>query len=215
MFDFDELDFDFGGEIVLASYAEALDSDDDGIAGCTKVEQIKENLETGGFFLNCKIPPEYRAVFPILQIKNGSLCIIFPYLKYQTAAGEDRPLVCPIRYTISLELPTEKILGFEDLEYNEVFKDVDFDKPAGYFCSEAAREYGREEYDVLYHRLMEEYDKVIRVLLEGGVYDFSDERRMSELLQLLTAPSMLSVYQFIDKDFFKIYLAEGQADYGS
>lgn len=174
------------------------------------VEQIKKNLETGGFFLHCKIPLGYKTVFPILQIKNGCLCILFPYLKYQTTGEVDRTLVFPIRYAVSLELPTEKIIGFEDFEYSEDFGNVDFDKPIGYFRHEAVKKFGREEYDSLYHELMKEYDKVIYALLEGGKYSLSDERRMSELLRILLEPSLLPIYQRLDKDFYNKYLAEGR-----
>lgn len=175
----------------------------------TMVEQMKNNLETSGFFLNCKIPMGYRTVFPILQIKNGSLCITFPYLNYQTTGEVDKTLVFPIKYAISLELPTEKITGFEDFEYNEKFETVDFDKPIGYFRHDAVKKYNRTEYDGLYHELMNEYDKVIHALLEGGAYGFSDEKRMSELLQLLVEPFLLPIYQTIDKSFYNKYFVKG------
>lgn len=173
------------------------------------VEQIKKNLETGGFFLNCKTPMGYRTVFPILQIKNGSLCITFPYLKYQTTGEVDKTLVFPIKFAITLELPTEKIIGFEDFEYNANFGNIDFDKPIGYFRHEAVRKYDRAEYDRLYHELMSGYDKVIHVLLKGGEYGVSDEKRMSELLQLLVEPFLLPTYQAIDGNFYNKYLAKG------
>lgn len=173
------------------------------------VEQIRKNLETNEFFLNCRIPMGYRTVFPILQIKNGSLCITFPYLKYQTTGEVDRTLVFPIKYAVSLELPTEKIIGFEDFEYNENFQKVDFDKPIGYFRHEAVKKYNETEYDRLYHELMAEYDKVIHVLLEGGEYDFSDEKRMAELLQLLVEPFLLPIYQAVDTNFYNKYLVKG------
>lgn len=173
------------------------------------VEQIKENLETGGFFINCKIPMGYRTVFPILQIKNGSLCITFPYLKYQTTGEVDKTLVFPIKYAVSLELPTGKIIGFEDFEYNEKFEKIDFDKPVGHFRHEMIRKYDRIEYDRLYHELMAGYDKVIHVLLKGGEYGFSDEKRMSELLQLLVEPFLMPIYQAIDENFYNKYLVKG------
>lgn len=173
------------------------------------VEQIMKNLKTSDFFLNCKIPMGYRTVFPILQIKNGSLCITFPYLKYQTSGEVDKTLVFPIKYAVSLELPTEKIIGFEDFEYNENFKEVDFDKPVGYFRHEAVKKYDKAEYDRLYHELLREYDKVIHVLLEGGAYGFLDEKRMSELLQLLVEPSLLPMYKAVDINFYNKYLAKG------
>lgn len=173
------------------------------------VEQIKKKLETSAFFLNCRIPMGYRTVFPILQIKNGSLCITFPYLKYQTTGEVDKTLVFPIKYGVSLELPTEKIIGFEDYEYNEKFENTDFDKPIGYFRHEAVKKYDKAEYDRLYHELTAEYDKVIHVLLAGGEYGFSDEKRMSELLQLLMEPFLLPIYQAVDINFYNKYLVKG------
>lgn len=173
------------------------------------VEQIKKKLEISAFFLNCRIPMGYRTVFPILQIKNGSLCITFPYLKYQTTGEVDKTLVFPIKYGVSLELPTEKIIGFEDYEYNEKFENTDFDKPIGYFRHEAVKKYDRAEYDRLYHELTAEYDKVIHVLLAGGEYGFSDEKRMSELLQLLMEPFLLPIYQAVDINFYNKYLVKG------
>lgn len=179
------------------------------------VEQVRKNLETGDFFLNCKIPLGYKTVFPILQIRNGSLCIMFPYLKYQTTGEVDKTLVFPVKYAVTLELPTEKAVCFEDFEYNEAFGDVDFDKPIGYFRHEAVREYSRAEYNNLHRELMREYDKVIHMLLVGGGYDSADERRMSELLRLLLEPSLLPIYRVLDRDFYNKYLAERKVDYGS
>lgn len=181
----------------------------------TMVEQIKKNLETGGFFLNCKIPMGYRTVFPVLQIKNGCLCITFPYLKYQTTGEVDRTLVFPIRYAVSLELPTEKVVSFEDFEYSAAFENMDFEKPIGYFRHEAIKKCDRTEYDRLYHELLAEYDKVIRALLEGGEYGYSDEKRMSELLRLLVEPFLLPIYQIIDKNFYDKYFVKGMVDYGA
>lgn len=181
----------------------------------TEVEKLKKDLETGGFFLNCRIPPGYRTVFPILAIKNGGLCLIFPYLKYQTTGEVDRTLVFPIRYTISVELPAGKIIGFEDLEYREAFGHVDFDKPIGYFRHEEIKKYKKAEYESLYQELMEEYDKVISLLLEGGEYSPSNEKRMSELLSLLTEPFLQPMYRELDRDFYNKYLAEGKVDYGA
>ncbi len=178
------------------------------------IERIKKNLKTSGFFLNCKIPIGYTAGFPILQVRNESLCILFPYLKYQTTGEIDRTLVFPVRYGILMELPTEKIIGFEDYEYREIFKNIDFNKPVGFFRHDAVKKYNREQYKTLYDELMKEYDKVINALLGNGNYSFDDERRMRELLQILIEPSLLSVYQAIDMDFYYKYLSKGDESYG-
>lgn len=173
------------------------------------IDQVKKNMKSNAFFLNCKIPMGYTAGFPILQIKNDSLCITFPYLRYQTTGVVDKTLVYPMRYLISMELPTEKIISFENLEYNEKFRNIDFRKPVGYFRHEEIRRFNKAEYKSLYDELMCEYDKVINSLIFGVDYGAEDEKRMKELLQLLVEPSLLPMYKALDNDFYNKYLAKG------
>ncbi len=173
------------------------------------MEQIVKNLKESEFFLQCKIPMGYSSGFPILQIKNGSLCVTVPYLKYQTTGEVDKTLVFPIRYGISLELPTEKIIGFEDYEYKSSFVNIDFDKPVGYFRHDAVKQYNKTQYKELRRELMGEYDKVANALLGDATYGISDEKRMAELLQLLAEPSLLPFYRAIDADFYNKYLTKG------
>ena len=173
------------------------------------MEQIIRKLKTSEFFLQCKIPMGYSSGFPILQIKNGSLCVTMPYLKYQTTGEADKTLVFPIRYGISMELPTEKIIGFEDYEYKSSFANIDFDKPVGYFRHDAVRQYNKTQYKELRRELLGEYDKVANALLGNAPYSISDEKRMAELLQLLAEPSLLPFYRAIDTDFYNKYLVKG------
>ncbi len=169
------------------------------------IEQIKQNLKSGGFFLNCKIPMGYTAGFPILQIKNECLCVMFPFLRYQTTGVVDKTLVFPIRYLISMELPTEKIIGFEDCEYRADFQKIEFDKPVGYFRHDAVKQYNRKQYDAIYLELMDSYDKVANALLGNGTYTYAEEQRMTELLQIMVEPSLLPMYKAIDGDFYHKY----------
>ncbi len=173
------------------------------------IEKVKKNIKSNAFFLNCKIPMGYTIGFPILMIKNGCLCLALPYLKYKTTGVVDKTLIYPIKYLITLELPTEKIVGFEDLEYNDKFANISFNKPVGYFRHEAIRRYNKSQYKSLYDELMQEYDKVINSLIGGLDYSDEDERRMRELLQLLVEPSLLPMYKAIDRDFYNKYLARG------
>lgn len=172
------------------------------------MEQIIKNLKTSEFFLQCRIPMGYSSGFPILQIKNGSLCVTVPYLKYRTTGEVDKTLVFPIRYGISLELLTEKVIGFEDYEYKSSFVNIDFDKPVGYFRHDAVKQYNKTQYKQLRRELMGEYDKVANVLLGNAAYNIADEKRMAELLQLLAEPSLLPFYRVIDADFYNKYLAK-------
>ncbi len=173
------------------------------------IEQIKNNLKKSNFLLDCRLPMGYSQGLPILSIKNGCLCITFPYLKYQTTGEVDKTLVYPIRYAVTLELPTEKIIGYEDYEYRDAFKNIDFDKPVGLFRHKAIQQYDENQYNEIRKELMGEYDKVIQSILENADYTVSDEKRMRKLLQLLVEPSLLPMYQVIDIDFYKKYLSKG------
>lgn len=173
------------------------------------MEQIIKNVKTSEFFLQCKIPMGYSSGFPILQIKNESLCVTVPYLKYRTTGEVDRTLVFPIRYGISLELPTEKVIGFENYEYKSSFAKIDFDKPVGYFRHDEIKQYNKTQYKELRRELMEEYDKVANTILCNAAYGSSDEKRMAELLQLLAEPSLRPFYRAIDADFYNKYFLKG------
>lgn len=176
------------------------------------VSQIRRELKTSGFFLNCELPMAYTAGIPILQIQNGSLCLTFPFLKYKTTGEVDQTQVFPIRYLISLELPTKKVVRFEDLEYNGAFGDVDFDCPAGLFRHEAIRQYDKEQYRALYEELMECYSRVADFLVYGLDYEPEEESRMRRLLQLLVEPFLLPAYELLDRDFYNKYLKGGKED---
>lgn len=173
------------------------------------MEQIMKNVKTSEFFLQCKIPMGYSSGFPILQIKNGSLCVTVPYLKYRTTGEVDKTLVYPIRYGISLELPTEKVIGFENYEYKSSFANIDFDKPVGYFRHDEIKQYNKTQYKELRRELMGEYDKVANALLGNTAYGSSDEKRMAELLQLMAEPSLRPFYRVIDTDFYNKYFVKG------
>lgn len=173
------------------------------------MERIMKDLKTSDFFLQCRIPIGYSSGFPVLQIKNESLCVTVPYLQYRTTGEVDKTLVFPIRYGITLELPTEKVIGFEDYEYNSSFGNVDFDKPVGYFRHDALKQYNKTQYRKLRKELMGEYDKVANAILSNEPYSATDEKRMAELLQLLVEPSLLLFYRALDVDFYQKYLEEG------
>lgn len=173
------------------------------------IEQIQSNLKKNDFLLNCKIFMGYGFGIPILQIKNGCLCVCFPLLKYQTTGEVDKTLVFPVRYAITLELPTEKIVCFEDYEYKDVFKNIDFDRPIGFFRHDAIKTYNKQQYTALRKELTEEYDKVINAILGNEEYRISDEQRLRELLQLLLEPSLVPMYRAIDSDFYNKYLVKG------
>lgn len=172
-------------------------------------EDIIKRLRKSDFILQCKLPLGYSSGLPILQIKNESLCLTVPYLQYKTTGQVDKTLVYPIRYAITLELPTENIVSFENYEYNDKFAKVDFNKPVGYFRHDAIKKYNKAQYKALRSELMKEYDKVIMAIFGEGEYTAEDEKKMSALLQLLTEPSLIPFYRAIDADFYNKYLKKG------
>ena len=85
------------------------------------MKKIKKDLLSSQLYLGCGIPLGYTAGFPILTIKNSCLCILIPYLRYQTTGVVDKTKIYPIRYGITLELPTLQVVSFENYEYVKMF----------------------------------------------------------------------------------------------
>lgn len=169
--------------------------------------EIKKKIKSSLFVLNCEMQMGYSIGKPVLQIKNGSLCLLYPFLKYKKTGIVDKTEVYPVRYTVTAALPSGKPVGFSNLEYDERFEDVDFDKPVGYFRHEAVRHLTKTEYMELADELDGLYDKVIDMLLNGTPYSEKDEERMAQLLKLLTEPEIKPFYERLDRDFYEKYLA--------
>ena len=174
------------------------------------MNQIKKDLLSSEFYLGCKIPLGYTAGFPVLRILNGCLCVTIPYLKYQTTGEVDKTLVYPIRYVITLELPTLQPVAFQNYEYEPVFQNVDFEKSVGLFRHEAIKAYNRPQYQALVQELMGLYDEVIDMILGQLPYSGKSEQRMRELLQLLVEPSLRPMYRELDPDFYNKYMEGGK-----
>lgn len=170
------------------------------------MEKVKKDLLSSDFYLNCNIPLGYTAGFPILKIMNGCLCVTIPYLRYQTTGEVDKTLVYPLRYGITLELPTLQVVAFENYEYAAVFQTVDFEKPVGLFRHETVKQYSRKQYQTLVSELMQLYDKVIAMILGQTPYQAEVEKRMSKLLQILVEPSLRPMYRALDIDFYNKYI---------
>jgi len=171
------------------------------------VENIIKRLKTSEFTLNCRMPMGYSSGLPILQIKNDSLCLTIPYLKYKVTGIVDKTLVFPIRYTISVELPENNVVGFSDLSFNKSFEKVDFNKPIGFFRHESIKSLGKEEYKEKRSRLLALYGKLADSLLYATEFTEEDDAEMKSLLKLLVEPSLYPFYRVLDKDFYNRFLA--------
>ena len=173
------------------------------------MEQLLDDLKTSDFYLNCRIPMIYSAGFPVLRILNGCLCVTIPFLRYQVTGETDKTLIYPIRYGITLELPTLKVVAFEDYEYRREFGSVEFDRPVGLFRHEAIRHLDRRQYKEAYHQLMICYDTLISALLSGTEVSRQEHEEMSRLMQMLMEPSVMPMYRVLAPDFYDRYLMKG------
>ena len=171
------------------------------------VENIIKQLKTSEFTLNCRMPMGYSSGLPILQIKNDSLCLTIPYLKYKVTGVVDKTLVYPIRYTISVELPENHVVGFSDLSFNKAFEKVDFNKPIGFFRHDSIKNLDKNEYKAKRAELMALYSKLADSLIYGTEFTKEDDNNMKTLLRLLVEPSQYPIYKSLDKDFYNRFLA--------
>lgn len=171
------------------------------------VEKILREVYTSDFVLNCRMPMGYSAGLPVLQIKNGSLCLMIPYLKYKVTGEVDKTLVFPIRYTVTLELPEQNFVGFSDLAFDEKFAEVDFAQPVGFFRHESIKALTKSEYRGKRSELFALYDKLVYALVYGETFSDADDAGMRSLLKLLVEPSLYPMYRALDANFYERYLA--------
>ena len=172
-----------------------------------ETKSIIKALKTSDFVLNCRMGMEYVTGLPILQIRNGNLCLLVPFLKYKVTGEVDKTLVYPIRYTVTVGLPGAAPAEFRDLTYDALFERVDFEKAIGTFRHESVKQYTKDEYFALKDELFSLCDKTANMLLYGDECRAEDDDRMRELFQILIEPSLLPIYKVLDRDFYHKYLA--------
>ena len=170
------------------------------------VEKTLKKIKTCDFVLNCKMPIGYVYGYPILQIKNGALCMTVPFLKYKVTGKVDKTLVYPIRYTVTLEIPEERFTNFNDYSYDDRFADVNFNKAIGYFRHDAVKNLTKKEYEAKRSELFSYYDKLANSLVNGSEFTKEDDEKLRSTLQILVEPSLLPIYKVLDKDFYEKYL---------
>lgn len=170
------------------------------------VKEILREVKTSPFLLYCEMPMGYVEGLPILQIRNGNLCLLIPFLRYQITGEVDKTLVYPIRFAVTVLLPEGKVMGYQDLKIHPQFAKVDFTKPVGLFRHEAIKGFTKSEYAKKREELLGMYDKVANALLYGGEYTEEDEEAMRKLLQIMVEPSQLPIYKALDEDFYEKYL---------
>ncbi len=170
------------------------------------IDKIIKEFKTSEFFLSLNLPMGYNAGLPVLQVRNGSLCLLIPYLKYKVTGKVDETLVYPIRYTVTLELPEKRPVEFKNLELDKQFSKVDFTKAVGFFRHESVKSLTKAEYTKKRKELLGMYDKLSDSLLNGTEFTEDDENKMRELLTMLLEPSLVRVYKILDKDFYNKFI---------
>ncbi|MBE7011237.1 MAG: hypothetical protein E7415_01025 [Ruminococcaceae bacterium] len=168
------------------------------------MEFLKEE-KTGDFHLNCGLPIGYVAGFPIVAVKSGKACLKIPFLKYKITGQVDKTLVYPVKYVLTYSLPEMKPIGFEDLEYNIVFKHIDFNKPIGYFRHDAIKSLTKKAYAEKKNELLELYDDLAMTVVDKK--PFSDGEEFKKVLNMMLEPSVKPIYKVLDRDFYDKYLA--------
>ena len=168
-------------------------------------EKFLSSLKSNKFVLG-NIPIGYVKGLPILNIKNGNLCMVVPFLKYKITGEVDNTFVYPIHYAITFSIPEGTIVGFEDLAFNESFNNVKFTEPIGTFRHDAVKSMDKEGFQALKSSLYEEYDKIVSFLTLGTQYTHEDEIRFISLINTILEPSLHPFYMALDKNFATKYL---------
>ena len=169
-------------------------------------EAIIEGLKHNKCIQHSNFELGYVPGLPILTIINSNLCMKVPYLKYKITGELDKTFIYPIRYVVTVSLPEGNIVALEDLAYSKSFVNVQFNTPVGLFRHEAIKNLDKKAYKNLRSALFAEYDKIVKHLVYGDAYMYSDEKHFKALLSVIIEPSIIPFYFAVDKEFVNKYL---------
>lgn len=170
------------------------------------VESLIFGLKSNEFIKYSPIPMGYVPGLPLLCVRNGYLCLLVPYLKYKVTGVVDQTLVYPPRFVVTLKVPENIIVGFEDLSFHTAFENVNFAASIGLFRHEAIQHLDKQAYSAKRSQLFTLYDAIIESLEDGICLDKENELNMKQLLSILLEPAVKPFYQAIDKDFYFKYI---------
>lgn len=173
------------------------------------VSEFRKALSKSDFLLQCRMPLGYSQGLPILRRDNeaGRMILETPFLRYQITGKEDETLVYPIRYTISAEMPSGRILSFKRLEESSRFAGVDFSKPIGRFRHARLSKFSKMECGSLIEALFQSYD----VIIHAGGNEKECRKAVEEamaLIDVLLTPELRRFYRQLDEEFYNNYIAE-------
>lgn len=170
------------------------------------------------FFQGLRQRPELKAIIlmgytpgiPMLSVKQDSLCLIVPFLRYKITGEKDKTLVFPIRFVAEYLIPEGDMIKFEDLAYTPLAEKVDFNKACGIFRHKAIENMSKQEYESLRKHTLESLDKTADVLLEGTTYSKADHELLCSQLQTIVEPSLWNFYKLLSPDFYYKYFINGK-----
>lgn len=158
------------------------------------VNALLKELKSGPFVTGCQMPMGYAPGLPLMSVRNGCLCISFPYLKYKMTGERDRTLVYPARFIITLLLPEGRPVEFRDLSLDPRFAEVNFEKPVGLFRHPAIQHLDKKGYDALRSELLGLYGRLADALLGGSPFSTggraAHERAFQPALRAVSAADL-------------------------
>lgn len=169
-------------------------------------EAIIKSLKTNKCIQYSNFLLGYVPGLPILTILNGKPCMKVPYLKYKITGEEDKTLVYPVRYVVTVSLPEGTVVGLEDLSYSKPFAKVEFNTPVGLFRHDAVKNLDKKAYSKVRSALFLEYDKIVKHLVFGEAYTDEDEKHFKALLNVVIEPSVVPFYTAINAEFVDRYI---------
>ena len=170
------------------------------------VKALLREVRCSEFVNACQMPLGYTDSYPMINRVNDKVYLVIPFLRFKVTGEVDKTLVYPIRYTVTAELPTGRIVSFQDLGADSRFRKVDFNKPIGLFRHDAIKDLTKQEFAAVKEELYGAYDAVLAGLLAGQEPAEEAVNTMAALLSRLAEPCQKPIYQALDSNFAAKFL---------
>lgn len=154
------------------------------------------------------IPMGYSPGIPVLTSRQGELCVDIPFLRYRITGQKDRTLVFPVKFVATYVVPEMNMVSFVNLAFTDMAKNVDFNKPVGFFRHEAIADLTRQQYDELREHTLTCLDRLAYCLLNGG-NDPENEENLANDMSLIVEPSLYPFYKSLSPKFFLKFINNG------
>ena len=170
-----------------------------------KTEEVFKSLKTNEVLLNNR-PLGYTHGLPMISHRNGTSCLVIPYLKYQMTGQVDKTRVFPPRFVVTVIMNNGCVVKYEDLAFDYRFQKIEFNKPVGLFRHAAIRQLNKEGYLRMRGQLYESLDRLGGSMMGDWEFSENDSMTLSRLISVLLEPSVKPFYHAIDKIFYETYI---------